>query len=222
MNTYSTIPLTFIRDQVKDFYDITDTKKDATIDLYIMKSVNEMKSYLNVKGCCVTLDICDNKAAIPCNFKRLIQLVSDHQDELGQHYVYDNFTFDGHSIWTSNTKRFKIEDGYIIFPSDIEATQVDMYYLGYITDDNGFPILRKSHEPYYFRYVGYWFGAKIKDSRYKMFDNYRAVRKNTIHNENVEDALYNMSNIAAIKYFEYMPRLFSFGLVYQSPYSGND
>jgi hypothetical protein len=90
MNTYSTIPLTYIRDQVKDFYDIVDTKKDASIDLYIMKSVNEMKSYLDVKGCCVTLDICDNKADIPCNFKRLVQLVSDCQNELGEHYVYDN------------------------------------------------------------------------------------------------------------------------------------
>lgn len=220
MNTYSTIPLTYIRDKVKDFYDIVDTKKDVTIDLFIMEAAKSMKSYLDVKGCCVTLDICDHKSPIPCNFKRLVQIVSDCQNELGEHYVYDNFNFDGHSIWQSNTRRFKIEDGYIMFPSDIEATQVDMYYLGYISDEQGFPILREAHELYLFKYAAYWFGAKIKDNRFQLFKNFRAVRKNTIHNENVEDALYDMKNIAAVKYFEYMPRLFSFGVIYQSPYTG--
>lgn len=223
MNPYTEIPLTHIRDQVKDFYDIVDTKKDRTIDLLVMKAAREIKSYLNTKGCTVTLEICDNKAEVPCNFKRLVQIVSDCQDENGEFYVYDNFTFDGDCIWqSSNGARFKIgSDGYIIFPSNIEATQVNMYYVGYITDEQGFPLLKLAHEPYYFRYAGWWFGGKIRDNRFQMFNDWKKVRKNTIHNENVEDALYDMNNIRETMYFEYLPRVFSFGLIYQSPYSGN-
>lgn len=221
MNTYSTIPITFVRDRIKGFYDIVDTKKDFMIDLFIVDAVNEIKSYLNTKGNTITLDICDCKARIPCNFKKLVRIVSNCQDENGQHYVYDNFTFDGRSIWTSKGKKFKIEDGYISFQSDIEAEQVDMYYIGYVENEEGFMLLRKAHEPYYFRYVGYWFGGKIKDSRYQMFSNYVKVRENIIHNENSEDAQYTMDSIAEIKYFEYLPTVFSFGTVYQSPYSGN-
>jgi hypothetical protein len=198
MNTYSTIPITHIRDKVKAFYDIVDTKKDVMIDLFIVAAANEIGSYLNTTGCTITLDICDNKAEVPCNFKTLVQIVSDCVDENGDNYYYDNFRFNGNCMWESNAKRFKIQNGYIIFPSNIEATQVDMYYIGYNIDDNGFIILMKAHEAYYFRYALYWFGLHISDARYKEFKNYPRIRMNTTHNEQVDIFNYEKLQIAAI------------------------
>lgn len=198
MNTYSTIPITHIRDQVKSFYDIVDTKSDAMIDLFIVKAANEIQSRLNTTGCTITLEICDNKAPVPCNFKTLVQIVSDSCDDNGQPYYYDNFKFDGDTIWTSGTNRFKIDNGYIIFPSNIEATSVDMYYIGYVMDEDGFILLRKSHEPYYFKYAGWWFGGKIKDSRYEMFSGWARTRVALVHNEQVDDFNNEKLLIAAI------------------------
>ena len=198
MNTYSTIPITFVRDKVKNFYDITDTKKDVTIDLLIVDAVNEIQSKLNTSGFTVTLEICDNKAPVPCNFKTLVQIVSDACDDNGDNYYYDNFRFDGHSIWTCGTNRFKIENGYIIFPSNIEATQVDMYYIGYVMDENGFILLRKAHEPYYYRYAAFWFGGHIRDARYKMFEKWPNVKIPLVHNEQVDDFNNDKIEIEAI------------------------
>lgn len=199
MNTYSTIPITHIRDQVKSFYDIVDTKKDAIIDLFIVKAANEIQSRLNTVGCTITLDICDHKAPVPCNFKTLIRLVSDACDENGDYFIYEDFEFDGNSIWTANNnQRFKIDNGYIIFPSNLEIESVDMYYLGYVMDEQGFILLKKAHEPYYFRYSAYWFGGHIKDLRFKMFENYPRVKAALVHNEQVDIFNYEKLEIAAI------------------------
>ena len=200
MNTDSTISLTFVRDRVKAFYDIMDTKKDAYIDLMILDSVREMLSSKYVTQEAFTLDICDHKAKLPCNWKTVLVVIPPCGQGCEQ-IIYSNFTFDGvqgNCKWEQMENRFKIMDGYLVFPSNFTFESVDVYCDVYALGEDGYPLLREAHLPYYTRYASYWVGLKIGDQRYKAFGNYSLVRRNLIHNEQTEEFQYDRLAIQAV------------------------
>lgn len=225
MNTFETIPLDHVRDRIKLFYDIQHTRKDMFIDLMIMNAVGEINSYMYTENKCVTLDICDHKAQLPCDYKIIISLVSDSCDDCGSNFMYQNFTFNGDCCVSSDNKKFKIQQGYIMFPHDFDGTQVDMYYTAYVSDEHGFPFLKKAHIKYYVDYVGYWLGMQLEDARVRAFltnrntPKYINTRRNIIHNENVDETRLNMPSITATMLSLPVQNKFLGTFFYQSPYS---
>lgn len=200
MNTDSTISLTFVRDRIKVFYDIVDTKKDAYIDLMILDSVREMYSYKYVTQEPFTLDVCDYKAKLPCNYKTVLAVIPPCGEGCVP-IVYSDFQFDGvqgNCEWKQFSNRFKIMDGYLVFPSNFTYDSVDVYCDVYILGEDGFPLLKEAHLPYYTRFASYWVGLKIGDQRYKAFANYANVRRNLVHNEQVDEFNYDKLAITAV------------------------
>jgi len=200
MNTDSPISLTFVRDRVKAFYDIMDTKKDAYIDLMILDSVREMQSSAYVTQEAFTLDICDYKAKLPCNYKTVLTVIPPCGEGC-MPIIYSNFTFDGvqgNCQWQQWPQRWKIMDGYIVFPSNFPYDSVDIYCDVFILGEDGFPLLKQAHLPYYTKYANYWVGLKIGDARYKAFANYVNVRRNLVHNEQVDEFHYDRDAITAV------------------------
>lgn len=199
MNADSTISLTFVRDRIKAFYDIMDTKNDSYIDLILLNSVREMYSCKYVTQQAFTLDICDHKAQLPCNYKTVLAVVPPCTEGCVP-IVYSNFTFDGvqgNCQWNQFPNRWKIQDGWIVFPSNFEYESVDIYCDVYILGEDGYPVLKEAHLPYYESYGLYWLGLKMSDARYKAFSNYPLKRKNLVHNEQVDEFNYNKIAIAA-------------------------
>ena len=200
MNETSTISLTFVRDRVKAFYDIVDTKKDAYIDLMILDSVREMYSYKYVTQEAFTLDICDYKAKLPCNWKKVLAVIPPCGEGCTP-IVYSDFKFDGvqgNCEWNQFSNRFKIMDGYLVFPSNFIYDSVDIYCDVYMLGEDGYPLLKEAHLPYYTRFANYWVGLKLGDARYKAFSNFSIVRRNLVHNEQVEEFEYDKVAITAI------------------------
>jgi len=200
MNTDSTISLTFVRDRIKAFYDIVDTKKDAFIDLMILDSVREMYSYKYVTQEPFTLEVCDYKAQLPCNYKTVLAVIPPCGEGCTP-IIYSDFTFDGvqgNCEWQQFSNRFKIMNGYLVFPSNFTFDSVDVYCDVYMLGEDGFPLLKEAHLAYYTRYANYWVGLKIGDQRYKAFGNYANVRRNLVHNEQVDEFNYDKVAINAI------------------------
>ena len=200
MNTDSTISLTFVRDRVKFYYGIADTKKDAFIDLTILDSVREMQSYKYVTQEAFTLDVCDYKAQLPCNWKKVIAVIPPCGEGCDQ-IIYSDFTFDGvqgNCRWEQFSNRFKIMNGYLVFPSNFEYESVDVYCDVYALGEDGFPILKQAHLPYYDKYARYHIGAWLGDPRHKIFANYANVRANLVHNEQVDDFQYDRLAIQGV------------------------
>lgn len=207
MTSEETIPLTFVRDRIKAFYDIVDTKQDAFIDLKILDAVRDIKSYKYQTQECFTLDICDCKAELPCNFLKILAIVTPcGTDETPM--IYSDFVFDGvkgNYQLANIPNRWKIMGNYIVFPSNFAFDSIDIYCNVMKLDENGFPILMKSHLLYYEFYASYWVGQKLKDSRLAAFINprsgkpkYIGARTAIIHNEQTNQFDYDKFAIAAL------------------------
>jgi len=207
MNTDSTISLTFVRDRVKAFYDIMDTKKDAFIERTILDSIDEMQSYKYVSQEPFTLDVCDFKAKLPCNYKTVLAVIPPCGEGCTP-IIYSDFKFDGvqgNYQWQQMPNRWKIKNGYLCFPSNFPYDSVDIYCDVFTLGEDGFPILREAHVPYYIPYANYWVGVKLRDSRYKEFVDrktgdpiYIRRRRNLVHNEQVDEFNYDKVAITAV------------------------
>lgn len=207
MNTDSTISLTFVRDRIKAFYDIVDTKKDAYIELKILDSVRDMLSSKYVTQEAFTLDVCDYKAKLPCNWKTVLAVIPPCGEGCTP-IIYSNFQFDGvqgNCQYERMPNRWEIQNGYLCFPSNFTYDSVDIYCDVYALGEDGFPLLKEAHVSYYEAYGLYFVGLKIKDSRYKEFINKRTgepvyiqKRINLVHNEQVDEFNYDKVAISAI------------------------
>jgi hypothetical protein len=207
MTSEQTISLTFVRDRIKSFYDIVDTKLDAFIDLKILDSVRDMYSHKYQTQECYTLDICDCKAELPCNFLKILAIVTPcGTDETPM--IYSDFVFDGvkgNYQLKNIPNRWKIMGNYLVFPSNFAFDSIDIYCNVMKLDDEGFPILIKDHVLYYEFYASYWLGQKLKDPRVAAFVNprsgkpkYIGARTAIIHNEQTMQFDYDKFAIAAL------------------------
>ena len=179
----NTIPITFVRDRVKQFYKITNTEDDSYIDLMILDSIRDFKSYKYVNIETVNIDICDGKAELPCNFKQLIAVLPPCSEGCVP-MVYTSYIVEGCNCH-SNSK-FTIQGNYLVFPPDFTYESVRLVCQIFKTDKDGFPILIKDHLTYYVKYANYHVGLFLNDARYAAFSNYKQARKNIIHNEKAD------------------------------------
>lgn len=191
MQEFEEISLTFVRDRVKKFFDLAHTRDDVFIDLQIMDAVRKLQSYKYVTQKCERLEVCDCKAMLPCDYKRIICLMSpcDDDNPLGrQIYIYSDLPCgEGITLSGGFSNTFKIQDGYLKFPSTFTAEEVVIYYDAYKTGPDGFPVLMYTHVDYLYAYACAEYCLKTKDNRYEIFAR-RAKnnRRGLIHNENVD------------------------------------
>lgn len=196
MNEFETMPTRYVRDRVKWFYKIKDTDNDVYIDNIITDAVNEFKSYKKIKSepAPFTTDVCDNKATLPCNYKSVIAVVPNcnnlNEGEFDRGrlpLVYVNSLQDGLTGYFTgcNLRRnvFTIQNGYIQFPEGTNHEAVDIYCEVYLQDENGMPIIMKTHYPYVRAYTMYQVGLFLADPRYKNFANFSKIGQNIITNE---------------------------------------
>ena len=200
MNPSGTISLTFVRDRIKTFYSIVDTKLDAYIDLKILDAVNNMYSFKYVTQECFSLDICDYRAELPCYVKDVIAVIPQGNNSDVQ-IIYSDFIFNGvrgNFRYSGFPNRWKIMGNTIVFPTTFQYEKIDIYCNIYIVGDDGFPLLIESHVPYYERYALYWIGLKLSDPRYREFKDFGQYKRNIVFNEQADKWEYEKHSVAAI------------------------
>lgn len=201
MQEFEEISLTFVRDRVKKFYEIPHTRDDVFIDLQIMDAVRKLQSYKYVTQKCVRLEVCDCKAMLPCDYKRIICLMSpcDSDTHGRTMYIYSDFPCgEGVELRGGFKNTFKIQDNYLKFPSTFDAEEVVIYYDAYKTGPDGFPVLMYTHVDYFYNYAASEYGFKIKDERYKRFERIaKNNRRGLRHNENVD--LFEIDKVGLLR-----------------------
>jgi hypothetical protein len=206
MNSFETISFTEVRDRAKaKLRELNSTMQDMYIDLSILDANRRILSRDNVcQKQSEPIDVCDFCAELPCDFKSLIVLTTFPIGEHNFPMVYSDYPFDapkGVTIW--NTKdRFLLENGIVRFPSDFEAQKIALFYEAYLTDAEGFPMLRLSHVDYYvWSVIQEMFEAK-GDYKAAMYWERKklANKKALIHNEQVEQYELNKSALKSTIY----------------------
>lgn len=206
MNSFETISFTEVRDRAKaKLRELNSTMQDMYIDLSIIDANRRILSSANVcQKNSDPIDVCDYCITLPCDFKSLIVLTTFPIGENNYPMVYSDYPFEapkGVTMW--NTKdRFLLENGVIRFPSNFDATQVILFYEAYLSDSEGFPLLRLSHVDYYvFSVVQEMFEAK-GDYKAAMYWERKklTMKKALIHNEQVEQYELNKSALKSTIY----------------------
>lgn len=114
-NTYGTVRVAEIRDYIKEFFDITDTKRDKFITLTIMRGAKAMLSYKMIVQKCITIDLCDFRAELPCDFQEAIYIcTTPNSSECGcpnDNNCAGNCNYSQPFIYTGNNLNY-INQGY--------------------------------------------------------------------------------------------------------------
>ena len=209
MNSFEDISINEVIGSVKLFLGNEGiTTSDRFIELMILDANRKLMSVKNTVQKCITLDVCDYKAELPCDYDSFIAITAPPKAE-------DNTTNDMPFLYSNNVypsiedrwntrpfgDRFTIEtsDGVIRFPSNLTIETVNLYYWGYRTDENGFPLLKLSHVDYYTAYVIHWFYLKQRDFQMaaEFKQKFKNARNADIHNEVVDNFELDKVNIAA-------------------------
>jgi len=200
MNTYEYISLPEIRDRVKIQLGIlNDTSNDDFIDLKIMNASRSLLSQQNLIYTYATLDVIDYKAKLPCNYYRLMALVTNPLS--GAPFIYSDYNFFQTSPFQSAPLgiSFMVQDGYIMFPSTFDIDEVKLVYQALLQDDNGFPLYYLSHADYLTYAACYWMTMRDKDGMFKEYKLQMVKHKKAIyHNEAVDKMRLDKGNIKSI------------------------
>lgn len=166
--TQNTIGIEEVIAHIKLQLNVTHTTE---YDDYFTIQINEGLRHLDclsllVKKTC-QVEICDNKAELPCGFVRLLA-ARTNGDNWGQ-MIYSDLKFLARSgCDTQNvcayTDTFQINNGYIIFNNITEAESILVAYLGYNTDDNGRLLIYEDYERALVAYSCYKFGLSFFES----------------------------------------------------------
>lgn len=200
MNTYQYISLPEIRDRVKIQLGIlNDTSSDDFIDLKIVNAARSLISQQNLIYKTEVLEIIDFKAELPCDFYRLIAMVTNPMS--GQPLIYSDYNF----ISSPNYKtipygtRFMVQDGMIMFPSNYDNDEITIIYQAFLQDENGFPKYYLTHADYLTYTACYWLTLQNKDAVYKEYKMQMIKHKKTIYNnEAVDKFRLDVNNIKNI------------------------
>jgi hypothetical protein len=190
MNSFETISFTEVRDRAKArLRALNSTMQDMYIDLSILDANRRLMTKRNVvQKTSEPIDVCDYKAELPCDYKDYIAMATCPTTTNAMPFIYTNYPFDAPNTTTFD-KRFRIEKGYILFPSNFDAEQVVLYYDAYDSDDDGFPILYLQHVDYYVFTVLMEYFESMGDFKSSSVWERKLWRyKNAlIHNENVDN-----------------------------------
>jgi hypothetical protein len=153
MNSFENISFTEVRERAKaKLRQLNTTIDDQYIDLTILDANRRILSRENVcQKQSEPIDVCDYCIDLPCDFRSMIVLTTIPINLATLPIIYTDYPFDapnGVSV-QSFKDSFFTEQGKIRFPSNFEASQVVLFYQAYVTDAEGFPLLKLSHVDYY-------------------------------------------------------------------------
>ncbi len=122
---------------------ITTTTMDAALRIYIQQALGEIPSLDLTEYKTATLDICDEPhkmAKLPCGFIRFaepnaIRFRDNNTGECHFPRTVNNVMF-RHSGSYSCRGDIQINNGYIYLDTGVTATEVDIYYLSVLLDEN--------------------------------------------------------------------------------------
>jgi hypothetical protein len=210
MNSFEDISVNEVIGSVKMFLGNEGiTTSDRFIELMILDANRKLMSVKNVVQKCITLDACNCQVELPCDYDSFIALTTPPKAEDGvdneMPFLYSNNAYPTiEDRWNTRPfgNRFTIEssEGVIRFPSNLNIETVNLYYWGYRTDDNGFPLLKLSHIDYYTAYAIHWVYLKQRDLQMaaifeRKFKNAKATQ---IHNEVVDNFELDKVGITSI------------------------
>lgn len=146
------------------------TSCDAALRIYMQEGLGMLPSFdLTEYKTCV-IPICDFKAKLPCGFIRFVEpngIRIDNDSKYGCYYprTVNNVMFksDGRFACWGN---IQLNNGFIYFDSDISATEVHLYYLSVLLDEQGRLKIPQSHSPVIQEYLLYQYYETRGDNRY--------------------------------------------------------
>lgn len=189
MNSFETISFTEVRERAKArMRALGTTIEDMYIDLSILDANRRLGTKTNfIQKISDIIDVCDYKADLPCDFKDLIAIATCPITDNQVPFVYTDYPLDAPNVYKFD-RRFRIEKGQILFPSNFDVDGIVLFYDAYDSDESGFPLLYKSHVDYYvftvlmeyFESMGDFKTASVWERKLWRYKN--AI----IHNENVD------------------------------------
>ncbi len=175
--------------QAKTELGITSTEHDFYLRESMLEAAREIPSFDMTEQKVETIEICDHKAKLPCGFIRFNEPNCIRvYDEFGGCYyprTINNVMFQHQRSNTVQTMSngesttvdswnwcngIQLNNGYIYFSNDINATEAHVYFLSVLLDENDRPKMPLSHGRVIKAYMKYqWtdtFGDASKAARY--------------------------------------------------------
>jgi hypothetical protein len=201
-SSFAEISFNEIRDRVRLRIGLEDTtSSNRLISDALVEAHRNLQSTNNETQKSETLDVIDFKAELPCDYKDFIALAIYPCAETLTPLVYSDYPFDAPigAMYNTWANRYRIEHGIIKFPTNFEATQVELFYYASYTDGNSVPILSYAHQDYYLYYAQMIYHERKGDLKMAMYFKGRMGTKklSTIHNENVTDFRLDKQAITA-------------------------
>lgn len=146
--TYNTIPISYVRDGAKALLNLRHTNEhDELIDYHIVQGIKKMDCRSVLVKINEFIDVCDNRATLPCNFVSLIAMRAtkcawEFENANNQLFYYINKPFfescglsltDGYPFSNS----IQIQGNEIIFALNQEIKEVEISYIGTAVDKDG-------------------------------------------------------------------------------------
>jgi hypothetical protein len=166
--TYSTIPISYARDGAKAILGLRETNEhDELIDYHIVQGIKRMKCPSVLLKFNTVIDVCDQRATLPCNFYKMIAMrvlrcdnqdVNQYQWDYGQLFFYnDKPFFEGFGVENPKGLPFsnsiQIQNNEIIFNLKQDITQVEISYIGINTDEDGNRVIYEKYQVAIERYA---------------------------------------------------------------------
>lgn len=152
---------------------ISSSDFDLRMQLWADEGVRKMNTLSSYQEFCETIDVIDGKAKLPCGYYKLLgaRPISDG-------CYCNNLTYVDTDVCNNYCRTigssmifphcchyediFKIIGGYIHFHYPSDATQLQLAWLGLMTDDDGLMIIHTSYEIPLYNYLCYKVGMSPK------------------------------------------------------------
>jgi len=149
--TFSTIPISYVRDGAKALLNLRHTNEhDELIDYHITQGLKKMNCQSVLVKVNELIDICDNRATLPCNYVELLAMrvtKCEFQENANtQLFYYVNQPFFKRCGVALNSdlnnnypfgNSIKIQSNEIIFALEQKIDEVEISYIGVAVDEDG-------------------------------------------------------------------------------------
>ena len=150
--TYEYTTLKKILGKVKLDLRLESAAEDIYLINYITRLAPEMMTATDFVELTETIEICDDKAKLPCGFVRFdrphpLKFTTNGQANCNNYFNWFDVVYTGGAFVTCNPKSgcdvrwgvpsVQVQDGYIYFSNNIGATECTISYLSVLLDVNG-------------------------------------------------------------------------------------